>query len=290
VTEKVLALLIPIVWAAGLAAAWIKSVDNSRLSVGLHANFKTVVTMPFLYLLRDSPLRGTVQPVISVIQVKQAQLSGGVSRPEETWLFTASALRDGYGALFGGAVLAAARGDGSLLFVGGLLAILIPAARIRDVFRKVEKRKQDILLELPELLSKLMLLVGAGDTVQSALYRCAMGGAEIQPDHPLYIELQRSMNAMSNGESIHHSLELLSRRCAVQEVSVFTATLLLNYRKGGETFVLSLRELSYSLWEKRKAVARIRGEEASSKLVFPLVAMFFVLMVLVASPAFFLMS
>jgi tight adherence protein C len=85
-------------------------------------------------------------------------------------------------------------------------------------------------------------------------------------------------------------MERFNRSCAVQEVSIFTTVLLLNYRRGGEHFVLALRELSYTLWEKRKAIARTRGEEASSKLVFPLVGILLVLMILVAAPAVLLMS
>jgi len=61
--------------------------------------------------------------------------------------------------------------------------------------------------------------------------------------------------------------------------------MLLNYRRGGDKLVLSLKELTYTLWEKRKAIARTRGEEASSKLIFPVVGIFVVLMILVASPA-----
>lgn len=71
---------------------------------------------------------------------------------------------------------------------------------------------------------------------------------------------------------------------------MFTTTLLLNHKRGGEELVLSLRELSVILWDKRKALARTLGEEASSKLVFPMVLIFFIVMVIVASPALMMMS
>ncbi|MOA03965.1 hypothetical protein D3C78_1234970 [compost metagenome] len=109
-------------------------------------------------------------------------------------------------------------------------------------------------------------------------------------DHPLYKEWSAAVSSLHNGQSFSTVIERFNRRCAVQEVSVFTTVLLLNYRRGGEHFALALRELSYSLWEKRKAIARSRGEEASSKLVFPLVGILLVLMVLVAAPAVLLMS
>jgi tight adherence protein C len=276
------------IWIAGLAF----SLNRTSVKLSLGAGNKELaaaVTLPFLLLLTRSPLREPLLPFLAGLHTKLAHLNPSGYRLEDTRHFAAAAMRNAYAALIGASALSWIGGEPALLFIGGLIACLLPAVQIRDVYRKAERRKQDILLALPELLGKLMLLVGAGDTVQSALFRCA-AGPEQSGDHPLYLELGRSINAMRNGESIQRSLEQLSKRCAVQEVSIFTATLLLNYRRGGETFVLSLRELSYTLWEKRKAVARMRGEEASSKLVFPLVTVFFVLMVLVASPAFLMMS
>ena len=136
-----------------------------------------------------------------------------------------------------------------------------------------------------------MLLLGAGETVQRALIRCTDRREDKDKrDNTLLIELRRANEEVRNGQSFSAAMEAFSRRCAVQEVSLFTTTILLNYRRGGDRLVLSLKELSYSLWEKRKAVARSRGEEASSKLVFPLVGIFLILMALVASPAILMMG
>jgi tight adherence protein C len=178
-----------------------------------------------------------------------------------------------------------------LLYLGLLLGAAIPTAKWRDTVSKFEQRKQNILLDIPEVMSKLMLLLGAGETVQRALIRCTDRREDKEKrDNALLIELRRANEEVRNGQSFSAAMEAFSRRCAVQEVSLFTTTILLNYRRGGDRLVLSLKELSYSLWEKRKAVARSRGEEASSKLVFPLVGIFLILMALVASPAILMMG
>jgi tight adherence protein C len=93
------------------------------------------------------------------------------------------------------------------------------------------------------------------------------------------------MRAVQNGESFQLAMDEFARRTGVQEASVLTSALLLQYRKGGSDFVHALRELSFSLWEKRKNLARTKGEEAVSKLSLPLALMFFVLMVIIGSPA-----
>ncbi|UUZ86902.1 type II secretion system F family protein [Paenibacillus sp. P26] len=137
-------------------------------------------------------------------------------------------------------------------------------------------------------MNELTLLVNAGETVQQALTRSVE--AKGPESGPLLAELTTAVQALKMNASFSKVMEDFSKRCALQEVSLFTTTLLLNYRRGGEELVMSLRELSVTLWDKRKALARTLGEEASSKLVFPMVLIFFVVMVMVAAPALMMMS
>src|SRR5699024_10937323 len=154
---------------------------------------------------------------------------------------------------------------------------------IRKLDEKMDKRKQDIIMELPEFSSKIALLVNAGETVQQAIIRCTTMKSDVE--HPLYEELTDAVTKIKNGDSFSGVMEDFSKRCGVQEVSVFTTTVLLNYKRGGNQLALSLRELSRDLWEKRKAISRKRGEEASSKLIFPMVLIFIAVLIIVAYPA-----
>lgn len=54
--------------------------------------------------------------------------------------------------------------------------------------------------------------------------------------------------------------------------------------------MLALMDLSRSLWERRKAICKTLGEQASSKLVFPMVLLFMVVVILVGAPAFMMMN
>ena len=190
-----------------------------------------------------------------------------------------------------GFVLAAVNGGSATwLALGAMLAVVLPVALFRDLQKKVQEREQDILLELPELLNKIILLVGAGETVQRAIVRCVQRKQENAANHPLYKELFQMLNELENGYSFQQSLETFSKRCGVQEVSVFTTTVLLNFRRGGGEFGLALRDLSRTLWDKRKAVSRMRGEQASSKMVFPMIMIFVIVMILVGTPAFMMMN
>ncbi|MEQ8174814.1 MAG: type II secretion system F family protein [Syntrophomonadaceae bacterium] len=184
-------------------------------------------------------------------------------------------------------------GEGGIggVILGIVLAPVLAYLLFVDLDKKIKAREDAMILELPEFLNKVILLVNAGENVQEAIIKgieSKLRYYQKRPDekmNPLYQELHQVMNELRNNRSFHDSMEDFSKRCAVHEISVFVSTLLLNYRRGGGEFVSTLKDLSETLWEKRIAVARTLGEEASSKLVFPMVVIFFVVMVIIASPA-----
>jgi tight adherence protein C len=182
-----------------------------------------------------------------------------------------------------------ASGDSTTLIIGLVITVSVPIIMSKELDKRLKKRQQSIIYELPEFLNKIILLVNAGETLQKAMIRCI----EQQDDYehkPLYIELEKVVNELKLNNSLPHALEEFNQRCSVMEVSIFTTTILLNYRRGGEELVVALRSLSRDLWEKRKSLAKTLGEEASSKLVFPMVLIFVVVLLIVASPAIMIMN
>ncbi|WP_025700301.1 type II secretion system F family protein [Paenibacillus forsythiae] len=207
---------------------------------------------------------------------------------EITLLFMGEMLAYSWLFILGGCGLAGLSGEPAALILGILLGVLLPAALAADLHKKVKVREQLIMMELPDLLSGIVLLVSAGETVQRAITRCL--DSRKNAPHPLYRELLTMTGEWERGYSFQQAFENFSKRCAVQEVSLFTTTVLLNVRRGGGDFALALRDLSRQLWEKRKAVSRTRGEQASSKLVFPMVVIFVIVIVLVGTPAFMMLN
>ncbi|RED63021.1 type II secretion system F family protein [Cohnella lupini] len=183
----------------------------------------------------------------------------------------------------------ASDGDISLSLVIFVLIVIVPLFMTRDLDKKIRMRQREILIELPEFLNKITLLVNAGETVQKAILHCVEQAKDASKS-PLFTELEEVARQLRNNYSFSQALEEFSKRCAMQEVTVFTTTVLLNYRRGGEEFVIALQQLARGLWEKRKAISRTLGEEASSKMVFPMVIIFMVVMVVVAAPAIMMMK
>lgn len=180
-------------------------------------------------------------------------------------------------------------GDMMVLFAGAVIVVFIPFVMLKGVERQIEKRKREIILELPLFINKITLLINAGETVHQAFVR-AIEQRDFSESHYLYQELRVVLKQLHNNYAFQQAMEELSRRCGVQEVSIFTNTILLNYRRGGSELVAALRGLAHQLWGTRKMVAKTVGEEASAKLVFPLIIIFIVVMVIVGAPAVLMMQ
>ncbi|MFM9276815.1 type II secretion system F family protein [Paenibacillus jiagnxiensis] len=264
-----------------------------------YESFKTVrveglrlqkMAPPFLHLLYKFRIFQKFPLLMFRLQRSVQKLYGIRSSQEKTMLFLAEMAGYFFLLLGGGCMLTLAMGgDASGLMLGLGLGILLPAALVKDLHAKVSKRDQEMIMELPELLGKIMLLVGAGETVQRAIIHCTERKKH-QADHPLYRELTQTIAEWEGGYSFQQAFEQLSRRCGIQEVTVFTTAVLLNMRRGGSDFVMALGELSQSLWNKRTAISRTLGEQASSKLVFPMAVILLTVIVLVGAPAFMMMN
>ncbi|MFP4976065.1 type II secretion system F family protein [Paenibacillus sp. CN-4] len=278
-----------------LAAGWVVL----KLSAGLRYAALRELTLegarlrqisePFLLLIDKLGLGGRFPRTVFKIQRSIQRTMGIRSSAERTLLFLAEMLAYSWLLLLCGCALSLASGESAGIVLGTVLSAAVPAALAGELHKKVKQRQQRIVMELPELLNGIVLLVGAGETVQRAITRCVERTREAE-DHPLYRELRVMMAEWESGYSFQQAFENFSKRCAVQEVSIFATAVLLNYRRGGTEFALGLRDLSRMLWEKRKAISRTRGEQASSKLVFPMVVIFVIVIVLVGSPAFMMMN
>lgn len=179
--------------------------------------------------------------------------------------------------------------DVTYLGIGMFGAAIIPFLMVKEMDTQIRKKQQLMIMELPEVLDTIVLLVNAGETVNKAWIRC-MEAKRNEVLTPLFSELEVAVRELEMNLSFPKVMEDFSKRCALHEVSLFTSALMINYKRGGNDFVLALQGLSQELWQRRKSVSRTLGEEASSKLVFPMVLIFVVVMIIVAAPALLMMK
>lgn len=145
----------------------------------------------------------------------------------------------------------------------------------------IGEREESIMMELPDVLSKLALLVNAGMILNEAWGKISTTG-----EGTLYEEMQNSVIEMQNGISDFDAYINFARRCNVPAVTKFASTLVQNLSKGNKELVEFLRSFSDDSWNERKQEARRKGEIASTKLLIPICIMFLGIMLMIMIPIF----
>ena len=171
--------------------------------------------------------------------------------------------------------------------LGPFLAIGLAILQDKELDTKIEDRRTSIMIEFPEFINKLLLLVNAGMTISKAWEKIV---TDSKKTTPLYDELTVSIAEIRAGKPESAAYEEFARRCKVKEIIKFVSVIILNLKKGGAEVVPALHAQSNECWEMRKATARRLGEKASSKLMLPMAIMLVGIIVIVALPAILALS
>jgi tight adherence protein C len=167
---------------------------------------------------------------------------------------------------------------------GGILLYILSDRQLENRYRE---RTRQLECAFPGFISKLALLVGAGMHVRQAIVRIVrdQGG-----DNALHRELSVVLEDIEGGMTEQQAYGELAERCRIREIANFTGILLQHVRLGGSQMLFELRRMSSESWDIRKNNARRQGEEAASKLVFPLAVMFIAVIMVSIAPAFLSIS
>lgn len=150
-----------------------------------------------------------------------------------------------------------------------------------------EERKRQLILDYPDLVFKLGMLLNAGLTIQNAFVKIAEGYNEHKREKKRYVyeEMLYACNEMKSGISEARAYENFGRRCGLTTYIRLGTTLAGGLQKSAEGITsLLLREAEEAM-EDRRLLARKMGEEAGTKLLFPMILMLMVVMVVLMVPA-----
>lgn len=175
-----------------------------------------------------------------------------------------------------------------IIEVGMLL--LIPIGRRQKKQKEKEKRERRLLLDYPEFVSKLTILVGCGMPIKQCWNRISArdtdkGSKNAEEESVLYKELQSTVREMEEGESERNAYQNFARRIGLRPYYRLVRILIQNLEKGSKGLCEQLERESEEAFEERTMLARKLGEEASTKMIFPLIVMMGVVMVIVIAPA-----
>ena len=180
---------------------------------------------------------------------------------------------------------------GVLPVLGFVLAILLQIRTEVEKQKKTRLREQQLLMDYSEVVSKLVVYIGAGYTVRGAWERIASGYGESLNNgrrtiRPAYEEMVKTASQLKSGMSESGAYSEFGRRCGLQPYIKLAALLDQNQKNGGKQLRNALDIEMASAFEQRKNAARKLGEEAGTKLLLPLLLILLVVMTMIVVPAF----
>lgn len=181
-------------------------------------------------------------------------------------------------------------GSGYLFLLTCLGAVLIFLFQDKELSEKVEKRNKEMLLDYPQLITKLTLYMGAGMSIRNAFRKIASDYRKEKEAggkyHYVYEEMLLACHELDSGVSEVAAYEHFGKRCRLPLYTKFASLLVQNLRKGSNGLLTALRLEAGNAFEERKNTARKLGEEAGTKLLFPMMLMLGIVMVLIIVPAY----
>ncbi|MBQ8039308.1 MAG: type II secretion system F family protein [Lachnospiraceae bacterium] len=169
-----------------------------------------------------------------------------------------------------------------VLFLGAVLFISLWILPDNNLTKQTEERNKQLLVDYTKLVSKLTLFMGAGLSFRSAICKIAKSADKSR----FYAkELEVVIRELENGISEQKAISGLAERCKIPCYIKLAVLLNQNIRKGNN-LQNQLKEEMNKAFEERKKMARKYGEEAGTKLLFPMILMLLVVMVMIMYPAF----
>ena len=169
---------------------------------------------------------------------------------------------------------------------GGLCWMFVKKKKEEEIKKRQAKMEQ----VYPDLVSQLALLLGAGMTMRQAwmqiakFYKWKRDAGVMQSDI-VYEAILRMSHKLAEGESERIVYQRFSEEITAAVYRKLMRILLGGLEKGSQDLALRLQEESKSAFEQRILSAKKQGEEASTKMLLPLMIMMGIVMAIVMLPA-----
>jgi len=177
-----------------------------------------------------------------------------------------------------------------VFLLGMVVVLLLPALEKEREKEVKEQRKKQLQLEYPDMVNKLALLLGAGMTLQGAWKQITQKYCEEKERNQngrgiVYEEMLITQREIESGKGETRAYEAFGERCELQKYRKLSGFLVQNLKKGNKQLCNLLEQEAAEAFDERKKQAQQLGEEAGTKLLFPMLLMLGIVIVIIMIPA-----
>lgn len=178
--------------------------------------------------------------------------------------------------------------EGALFLL--LSGVLISMAMDSDLKKNCRKRSRQLLMDYGRFVNRLRLYLSAGLTLKNAFVRIMRElKKEKRGKEKCYLqeEMQIACYRLENGVLEEKVYQDFGRRCDEMPYRRLCFLLAMHLKQGNHQLLLLLEKEADSAQEERRNMAKKLGEEAGTKLLFPMMLMLGIVMFLILIPAYF---
>lgn len=165
------------------------------------------------------------------------------------------------------------------LFFGVVIAAIFIWYMNESFKDKLTERREEILADFPQVLSKMTLLVNSG-----MLLRDAWNLVAGQSDAVLFQEMQLTAAQLNNGVSEAAAYREFGERCGIKEIRKFSSMVIQGLEKGAAELTMFLKDMADELWLEKRNMVKQQGEKANAKLLMPTVIIFIGILFMIMAP------
>lgn len=166
-----------------------------------------------------------------------------------------------------------------MVFLGLILGVLLMFYVDMKIDSKINDQHEEILLDYPNVLSNMALLISSGMMLREAWKVVGESGTR-----KIYREMQQATHNISLGYSETQAYTEFADACKINEIKKFVSIICQNVEKGSSELVHVMRELSIEAWNVKKNVVKTRGSAASTKLIIPVMISFVGILMMIMVP------
>ena len=160
----------------------------------------------------------------------------------------------------------------------------------QELDKKMKEHDTQMMVDYPELINKFVLLLSAGMTVNGAWGKIAKEYQNKVSENKCekrfaYEEWSLTWNEKNNGVTETKALEHFGQRSKLLPYMKFSSLLAQNLRKGSKGLLELLEYEAIDAFENRKQMTKRLAEEAGTKLLGPMMAMLFLVLIIIMVPA-----
>ena len=184
-------------------------------------------------------------------------------------------------------------------FIGLKIALLGILAGVAMIIGQVREEKtahvkylKSLERDYPKIVEGLALYVGAGLSVKNGMYRLCeeYSKRRSKKQEPGFEGLLKMCREFEEGRSERTAYEMLPTFCPSREYKRLSSLLTNNLRKGTKGLVDALNKEEEDAFEMQRNFVKVAGEEASTKMLFPMIGLLGIVLIIIIAPAIFNMN